>query len=153
MEPGALFERLVYSEFFNSGIYINRIKTRITSYKGDNEIADFYIYANRNLIYLEAKTTKAKAFPFDMIQPNQAVGLHRVLDYEGVYGGIILEMREFDRYFYIPIHIIDYFIRKGKVSMNIMELEEHALEIYYKDGFKLKNIGKKIAAMSSKGEK
>lgn len=152
MEPGAMFEKLIYLEFFNAGIFINRIKTRITQFKGDNEIADFYVYDNRNLIYLEAKTTKAKAFPFDMIQPNQAVGLNGVRKYTGIYGGILLEMREFDRYFYIPIEVIDAFIRKGKVSMNLNDLEDNALEIEYDKEFKLTDIGKRIEQISKPTE-
>lgn len=144
MGPGEIFEEFIYREFQEAGIFIKRIKTRLTRFKGDNEIADFYAYADGYLIYLEAKSTKAKSFPFGMIQPTQAVGLKQATQYKGVYGGILLELRSFDRYFYIPIETIDYIIRSKKVSMNLEDLERWALEINREEALDLKDIGKRI---------
>lgn len=129
MNPGAKFEELVKKSFEEEGIFIKRIKTRMTDFKGDNEIADFYVFNDKKLIFLEAKSTQSDRLAFDMIQPNQAVGLYQASKFEDIYGGVIVEMRKFDRYFYIPIELIDYYISKGEMSMNISDLNLHAREL------------------------
>lgn len=144
MNPGQKFEELIFNSFAEKGIHISRIKTRITQYKGDNEVADFYTYNDGVLLYLEAKSTQANRFSFSMIQPTQAVGLHKQSKYKGVYGGILVEMRKFKRVFYVPIEEINNFLGKKKVSMNIEDLENNAIEIKKNKYLEIDNLHKEV---------
>lgn len=125
-------EDIVKTTHEELGIHHRRIKTRITPYKGDNEIADFYSYYRGNLFYLEVKSTKGERFPFSMIQPNQLVGLYEASQFDGVHGLLIVGIKTNKEVYLVEIDTINDFLKKGKVSMNREELIKYGKEISYK---------------------
>lgn len=100
------------------GLHYRRIKTRNSGFKGDDEIADFYVYLHPSLIYLESKSMKGKVLPFSSIRTNQAIGLHEASKTEGVGAGFIVEYREVGQVLYIPIYVIDEQLKKGIKSIS-----------------------------------
>ena len=130
-EPGKKFEL----DFANSikpleDIFGYRIKTRATRYKGDSEIGDFFVFRTPSLFVLELKSTKEKRLPFDMIRLSQIEGLMGAIKTKGVYGGVLLQMREPEYlHFYIPIDVIYDYIEKGAKSIPLVDLKSHPMII------------------------
>ena len=122
--PGKKFE----TDFKNSvpdNVFCHRLKTRNTTYKGDNEIADFLLYKAPNLFVFELKTTKEKRLPFDMIRANQIIGIDEATTkYVGVYGGIIVQFREPYSHWYVPIEVIKEQIEAGAKSIPLAKFSQ-----------------------------
>lgn len=122
--PGKKFE----TDFKNSipdGVFVHRLKTRQTQFKGDNEIADFLVYKEPRLHVFELKTTKEKRLPFDMLRPNQIVGIRKALTTPGVLGGFVIQFRDPYSHWLVPVSVIDDYIERGKKSIPIKEFYEH----------------------------
>lgn len=118
---GFKLEDRIAKDLRNGGFHFKRIKTRNSGFKGDNEIADFYVYSIPNLIYLEAKSVKGKVLPFSSIRVNQAVGLHTASKTPGVKAGFIVEFREANSMVYIPIDVIDKQLVQGIKSISFVD--------------------------------
>lgn len=121
------FEELVKESL--EGTHHRRIKTRMSGYKGDSEIADFYAFMDGTLHYFEVKHTEGDTFPFSMIQPSQLVGLWEANTHEGVYGSVVLSLGQDEEYYIIPIESINRMIKNNKMSMNREDLRQWALSI------------------------
>lgn len=117
---GRRFEETIKRKLDKLPYHWKRIKTRNSGFKNDNEIADFYVFAHGNLLYLETKSTIKDTFPFSSIQPNQLLGLHRASQYRGVSGGILLEFTQYSQVFYLDISLVDN-ILKDKKSITYKE--------------------------------
>lgn len=124
MEVGQEFEQKISLALEASGYHWKRIKTRNSGYRGDTEIADFYVYGQGYLIYIEAKTVKGTRFPFSMIQPNQLVGLNKAEKYMGVKGVFLVEFRETRNVYVVPISAVKAQLEKGKKSFSEKDLAE-----------------------------
>jgi len=103
-----------------------RLKTRMTVYKGDNEIADYLVYRHPSIFVFELKTTKEKRLPFDMIRSNQILGIQKAVKHFGVYGGILVQFREPTySHFYVPIEVLVEYIERGSKSIPISDMHTH----------------------------
>lgn len=124
-EFGKKFEQDLGKSCELAGIFSYRIKTRHTQYRGDNEIADYLVYVSPNLFVLELKSTKEKRLPFDMIRLNQITGLIDVAKFGGVYAGILVQFREPEySHWYIPIEVIEEYIKGDRKSIPIKECQD-----------------------------
>lgn len=100
-----------------------RLKTRMSAYKGDNEMADFIVFSSPSLYVLELKSTQEKRLPFDMIRANQIIGIQKSVEKYGVYGGILVQFREPSySHFYVPITVLVEYIDAGKKSIPIADM-------------------------------
>lgn len=116
---GYKFEDRILKEFQEAEVHIKRIKSRSTGFKGDNEIADFYIYYNPTLFYIEAKSVKGKSLPFSNIQKNQAIGLWEASKVDGIVAGFLVEYREVDEVYFIEISAMNELLEKGIKSFSL----------------------------------
>lgn len=107
-----------------SDAFVHRIKTRNSQYKGDNEIADFLVYRYPHLFIFEAKTTEEKRLPFDMLRPNQIIGIRESLQFKGVRGGFVVQFRDPYSHWFIPSTVIDEYLVKGAKSIPIRDCYE-----------------------------
>lgn len=121
---GFKLEDRIAKDLKREGYHYKRIKTRNSGFKGDNEIADFYVYSYPNLIYLEAKSVKGRVLPFSSIRVNQAVGLYNASQTPGVKAGFIVEFREANILLYIPINVIDNQLAQGIKSISLIDALE-----------------------------
>lgn len=122
MGVGQDFEAKVEEALSKSQFHWKRIKTRNSGYKGDNEIADYYLYARDRLIYIEAKTVKEKSFPFSIIQPNQLVGLYKASQFKGVHGVFLVEFRDTRNVYVVPISAVKEQLENKKKSFSEKDL-------------------------------
>jgi len=122
---GQKFEK-DFKQSVGSDMFVLRLKTRMTSYKGDNEIADFLVFSHPNLYVLELKSTKEKRLPFDMIRANQIIGIRKSVVHLGVYGGILVQFREPTySHYYVPIEVLVEYMEEGKKSIPIADMQSN----------------------------
>lgn len=118
--PGKKFE-VDFKKSIKDDVFVHRLKTRQTEYRGDNEIADYLLFRLPNLFVFELKTTKEKRLPFDMIRPNQIIGIRTALLTRGVLGGFVVQFREPYSHWFVPVRVIDEYIECGKKSIPIKD--------------------------------
>lgn len=121
-DPGKKFE----TDFKNSmpsDAFCIRLKTRMTQYKGDGEIADYIVYRRPDLFVFELKSTKEKRLPFVMIRPNQIIGIRQAVRDYGIAGGFVVQFREPYSHWFVPISVLDEYISAGKKSIPIADMK------------------------------
>ena len=119
---GKKFETDFKKSFDGTDIFVYRIKTRVTQYKGDSEIADFLVYKLPILYVLELKSTKEKRLPFDMIRANQILGLLEASKIYGIEAGVLVQFRDPYSHWYVPISVIHDYAMSGAKSISIKDM-------------------------------
>lgn len=125
-EPGKKFEEDFKKSCETQGIYVKRLKTRMTPYKNDNEIADFIIYSKPTMFFMETKSTQEKRLAFSIIRPNQALGMEDVSNrFDGILGGFIVQFRLEDGFvhYYVPAKVLMEYVNNDKKSIPISVME------------------------------
>lgn len=124
-EYGKKFELDFFKSITSPTTFAYRIKTRKSQYKGDSEIADFFVYRYPSLFVFELKSTKEKRLDFTMIRANQVIGLDEVSKVNGVHAGVILQLREPTySHWFIPIEVIREYIENEAKSIPLKALNE-----------------------------
>lgn len=121
-EPGKKFEL----DFKNSApdtVFVYRLKTRITPYKGDTEIADYLVYQRPELFVFELKSTKEQRLPFSMLRTNQVLGIREAVYKHGIAGGFVVQLRDPYSHWYIPIQVFDKYVERGKKSILLSDMQ------------------------------
>lgn len=99
---GKVFEEEVKASI-PPDFYIERYKDDTAGFYGVTNPADYRLYKYPYLFLIELKTHKGKSIPLDAIRPNQIKGLHKAVQYKGVFGGFILNFRELEETYYITV--------------------------------------------------
>lgn len=99
---GKIFEEEIKAsippEFFTE-----RYKDDTAGFYGVSNPADYRLYKYPLTFLIELKTHKGKSIPLDKIRESQIQGMAKAVQYKGVYGGFILNYRDLEETYYIPV--------------------------------------------------
>lgn len=126
---GKLFEKH-FRGSIPSSIYHYRLKDDTSGFAGIANPCDIFIYRYPSMYLMELKSHKGLSIPFTAIRKAQWEGLDKAKDYKGIYAGVIVNMREHDITFYIPIeNLLEFRDTCGKKSMNIEDMKKIGLVV------------------------
>lgn len=136
---GHAFEEQVMLSGERQGLLVHRLKTRMSSFKGDTEPGDFIIVAPPYTYLIEAKSTSGTTLPQSMVRPTQFVGMLKYAEYPGVKAGLLIEMRKYGQVYYLDI--ADY--RKAladDLPINIKYLKKYGKDLTPSKGSGIINL-------------
>lgn len=90
---------------------------------------DLFLFGNNTLFTLELKTTKGPRFPLSNMSDLQETELARSHGYAGVVSGLVVNYRELERTFFLPITAVWAVRLEGVKSINIAAAEAYGVEI------------------------
>jgi penicillin-binding protein-related factor A (putative recombinase) len=133
LNPGKKFED-DFKHSLPEGVFCHRLKTQTSGHRGVNEIADFLVFEKPHLFVFELKTTQEKRLPFMMIRANQLVGIKEAVQHKGVVGGFVIQFRDPYSHWFVPIHVVEEYIKKGAKSIPLADFEkrEDIIEIQHR---------------------
>jgi recombination protein U len=99
---GKIFEAEIKASI-PDGFYVERYKDDTAGFYGVTNPADFRLYREPNLFLWELKTHKGKSLPLAKIRLNQIKGLYNADEYTGVFAGFIINFRELEETYYVPV--------------------------------------------------
>jgi recombination protein U len=130
VDVGKEFEKDFKDSFKDlDNISLDRLYDPVGGAKGIKNICDFIVYKNPYIYYFELKTTKEKLFPFSRITDRQYDGLKSKAPIDGAYAGPVINFREFEETYFIPIEVVDYIKENGKLSINIEEARKYGVAL------------------------
>jgi len=133
---GKIFEEEIKASF-PEGFFVERYKDDTAGFYGVTNPADYRLYKFPYLFLLELKTSKGKSIPIDRIRPNQIQGMATASWHEGVYAGFILNFRDLEETYYIPVKIALNYI-------NSTERKSIPVEWCRENGVKIDQIKKRV---------
>lgn len=99
---GKRFEQEIKASF-PPDFYIERYKDDTAGFYGVSNPADYRLYKYPYTFLLELKTHKGKSIPMDKIRDNQLKGMYKAVMYKGIYAGFLLNFRDLEETYYIPV--------------------------------------------------
>ncbi len=90
---------------------------------------DLLLFGNNTLFTLELKTVKGQRFPLSNMSDLQETELARAHAHEGVVAGLVVNYRELERTFFLPVTVIWDVRLNGVKSINIEAAEKGGVEI------------------------
>lgn len=109
---GKIFEEDIKASF-PEGVYVERYKDDTAGFKGVANPADFRVYKYPFTILVECKSHKGKSLPLSKIRKSQLDGLLDAVRYTGVYGGFLINYRDYVETYYVPVDVLEKFISAG----------------------------------------
>ena len=106
---GKIFEEEIKSSI-PPEFYVERYKDDTAGFSGVSNPADYRLYKYPYTFLLELKTHKGKSIPLDKIRDNQIKGMYNAVHYKGIYAGFLINFRELEETYYIPIQFVLAFI-------------------------------------------
>lgn len=94
--------------------YLYRLKDDTSGFYGVSNPCDFILFRSPNLFLVELKTHKGKSIPLTHIRDNQIQGMYKATQYEGVYGGFIINFRDLEETYYITVQDVIQFVQAGE---------------------------------------
>lgn len=94
-------------------VYVERYKDDTAGFKGVDNPADFRLYTFPYSILIECKSHKGVSLPLSKIRKNQIEGLKKAVQYKGIYGGFLINYRDYEETYYVPVEVLDKFISAG----------------------------------------
>jgi len=137
MKPGKKFEKQI-KDSVPRDVYFYRFRDGTASWEQSSEnvrfqqsnICDCMIYKHPSLFLLELKSYSGKSFPLSGVRGEQLKGLVEATRYSGIVAGLLINMRDVGKCYFLDINIIaDYHVYSTKKSINIQEMSEYGVEI------------------------
>lgn len=142
MNPGKQFENDV-KKSVPAGVYYLRLHDSANGFRDARSDClrfavkspyDMVLCRKGQMYCLELKSTSGKAFSFNgsnpMIKKDQIIQLHNALVIGGAVAGFLLNFRETDETYWIPVDLFEEFMRvTEKCSMNIREVRDYGLRV------------------------
>lgn len=126
---GKSFEQDI-KDSFPLDFYVERYKDDTAGFYGVSNPADYRIYKYPYTFLLELKTHKGKSLPIDRIRPNQLKGLAKAVQYRGIFGGFIINFRELEETYFVPVSkVVSFIISKERKSIPVEWCRENGVEI------------------------
>ena len=126
---GKVFEEEVKASI-PPDVYVERYKDDTAGFSGVSNPADYRLYKYPYTFLLELKTHKGKSIPLDKIRENQIKGMYKAIQYKGIYGGFIINFRDLEETYYIPVQDIIAFINsKERKSIPVEWCRENSIRI------------------------
>ena len=105
---GKTFEQ-EFKECVPPDYYLYRLKDDTSGFYGVSNPCDYILFRSPYLFLVELKTHKGKSIPIAKIRPNQIQGMEKATQYEGVYGGFLINFRELEETYYITVQDVIQF--------------------------------------------
>jgi len=119
---GKRFEQNFYDSAIKQGYCVDRLSDRMSGYKGDCNFCDFILFNGEILYYIECKSTQADKFRFNMLSENQYNGLCFKYHQNQVCPGVLIQLREYNKIFFVGIDKIKKAKHEGKTSLTLDDL-------------------------------
>ena len=133
---GKIFEEEIKASF-PEGFFVERYKDDTAGFYGVSNPADYRLYKFPYLFLLELKTHKGKSIPIDRIRSNQITGMATASLHEGVYAGFILNFRDLEETYYIPV-------KEALSYINLTERKSIPVEWCRENGTKIEQVIKRV---------
>lgn len=128
-DAGKIFEQEIKNSF-PPDFYVERYKDDTAGFYGVSNPADYRLYKYPCLFLLELKTHKGKSLPLSKIRDNQLRGLFTAVQYTGVYGGFLINFRDLEETYYVPVEAVQEFIMFGsRKSIPVEWCRSHGVRI------------------------
>lgn len=119
---GKKFEHQLSNQFIKQEICFDRLKDDMSGLKGSSNIADFIVFYDKNLFYLECKTVHGNLFNYRLLRDNQYEGLLNKCKYDNTYPGVLLWFVDHDITVFIPITHIKQMKLQGEKSFKYYDI-------------------------------
>ena len=114
---GKQFEGIVRDCFERAGFCIDRLYDQTNGFKGSQNICDFVVFRQPNIMYLECKSCHGNTFPLSNITQTQWNGLLEKDLFQGVYSGVMIWWIDKDVTKFVPIYDLQIFADNGPKSI------------------------------------
>lgn len=114
---GKQFEGIVRECFERAEFCIDRLHDQTNGFKGSQNICDFVVFRQPNIMYLECKSCHGNTFPLSNITDTQWNGLLDKDLYPGVYAGVMIWWIDKDVTKFIPIYHLQFLANSGAKSI------------------------------------
>ena len=114
---GKQFESVIKTSFENSNFCIDRLHDQTNGFKGSQNICDFVVFRQPNIMYLECKSCHGNTLPFSNITQTQWNGLLEKDLYCGVYAGVMIWWIDKDITKFVPIYNLQILADSGAKSI------------------------------------
>ena len=114
---GKQFEGIVRDCFERAGFCIDRLHDQTNGFKGSQNISDFVVFRQPNIMYLECKSCHGNTLPFSNITQTQWNGLLEKDLYCGVYAGVMIWWIDKDITKFVPIYNLQILADSGAKSI------------------------------------
>ena len=114
---GKQFESVIKTSFENSNFCIDRLHDQTNGFKGSQNICDFVVFRQPNIMYLECKSCHGNTLPFSNITQTQWNGLLEKGLYCGVYAGVMIWWIDKDITKFVPIYNLQILADSGAKSI------------------------------------
>lgn len=113
------------------GILIERYKDSPTHYRKVDNPADYWTFNSKFIVLVECKTTNKITFPLSNISNEQIKKmLTRCTETRNVFGGFLIEYRELQKCFFIPVDtFIAWYITRDRESLPFVWVRDNGIEI------------------------
>jgi recombination protein U len=113
-----------FEEDFKASIppdfYVERYKDDTAGFKGVANPADYRLYKYPYTFLLELKSHKGKSLPLAKIRDAQIKGLAKAVQHRGIYGGFIINYRDLEETYYVPVMaVIEFIYAKKRKSIPV----------------------------------
>lgn len=128
-DAGKIFEEEIKASI-PPDFYVERYKDDTAGFYGVSNPADYRLYKYPYTFLLELKTHKGKSLPLAKIRENQIKGMAKAYRYSGIYAGFIINFRDLEETYYIPVMDIIIFINsKERKSIPVEWCRNHGIRI------------------------
>ena len=114
---GKQFESVIKTSFENSNFCIDRLHDQTNGFKGSQNICDFVVFRQPNIMYLECKSCHGNTFPLSNITQTQWKGLLEKDLFQGVYAGVMIWWIDKDVTKFVPIYDLQILADSGAKSI------------------------------------
>lgn len=114
---GKQFEQVIRCDFEGDGFCIDRLYDQTNGFKGSQNICDFVVFRQPNIMYLECKSCHGNTFPLSNITQTQWNGLLEKELYCGVYAGVMIWWIDKDITKFLPIYNLQMLADSGAKSI------------------------------------
>lgn len=118
MKSGKRLENNIKTSCKYQSIFCERLKDNPSAF-GDgklrfttNNIADYFIFRDGMLVFIESKNYKGASLPLTAIRDNQYDKMIEAVVHKGIYAGIFIFFEDYEESYFLPIQEIVEFKRK-----------------------------------------
>ena len=131
-DAGKIFEEDIKASI-PPDFYTERYKDDTAGFKGVANPADYRLYKYPYTFLLELKTHKGRSLPLAKIRENQIKGMAKADGHRGIYAGFIINFRELEETYYIPVmDIITFINSKERKSIPVEWCRDYGIRIEQK---------------------
>lgn len=126
---GKIFEFQIMNSIPNY-MFKLRLKDTVMHFKNDTNPCDMIVFYDGRFYMFELKSTQNTSLPFANIHFHQFKDLEMADKVEGLHAGFLIEMRNYNETYYLPIKkALDFVENSGRKSFPISFLREHGIKV------------------------